>query len=108
MAKLTWLGDSDPEATDITQFGVNFPKGEAVEVKDKDIADKLSKNPMFSTDSKAEAVPADEPDAEELAARGEEGTERAALKTRLRELGVDVKGNPNVETLRNKLAEALR
>lgn len=104
---LTWLGDGDPEAQSITQDGISFVKGEKVAVKDKAVFDRLSKNPLFSADAKAEPAEADEPTEDELAARAEEGTEKGALKARLRELGVTVQGNPSVDTLRGKLAEAL-
>lgn len=107
MAKLIWLGDSDPEAQAVTIEGVTFVKGEATEVKDKKLADKLATNPTFSTDTKAEAVAAEEPSEEELANRAEEGTEKAALKARLREYNVTVQGNPSVDTLRSKLADAV-
>jgi hypothetical protein len=106
MAKITWIGDSDPNAQSISQFGYHFVKGEPVDVRDKKVAGKLATNPLFSTD-KVEAAEADEPDAADLAARAEEGTEKAALKAQLRELGVAVQGNPSVDTLRSKLAEKL-
>ena len=106
MTKLTWLGDSDPEAQVITTHGVTFVKGEAVEVKDKAVAEKLSNNPMFSADAKAEPAKADEPDEDERNARAEEGTEKGAIKAKLKELGVEMKGNPSLDTLRNKLVEA--
>ncbi len=48
MAKVTWLGDGDPEAEAITLFGHDFPKGKAVEVKDEKIVEKLSGNPLFT------------------------------------------------------------
>ena len=108
MPKLTWLGDSDPEANDITLYGMTFVKGEAVNVTDKSIAEKLEGHPLFSTDAKAEMVPADEPTADEVAARADAGTVKAALRERLRELGVTVQGNPSEDTLRQKLAEATK
>lgn len=108
MPKLTWIGDSDPEANDITLYGMTFVKGEAVNVTDKSIVEKLEGHPLFSSDAKAEAAKADEPDAEELAARADEGTVKAALRNRLRELGVTVQGNPSEDTLRQKLAEATK
>ncbi|HEX8414726.1 MAG TPA: hypothetical protein VF637_12700 [Sphingomicrobium sp.] len=108
MTKLTWLGDSDPAATDIQIYGYSFAKGEAVNVTDKKLADKLATNPMFSTEAKAEAAPAEEPTAEEVAERAEQGTVKGALKARLKELGVSTPGNPSEDTLRDKLAATLR
>ncbi len=107
MAKLTWLGDSDPSAQVITQNGVTFVRGEAVEVKDKKLADKLATNPMFSTDAKPEVAEADEPNEEEVSARAEAGTVKGHLKEQLRAYGVTVAGNPSEETLRGKLADAV-
>jgi hypothetical protein len=107
MSKLTWLGDSDPAAQSITIGGVSFVKGEATEVKDKALAEKLANNPLFSSDAKAETAVAIEPSEDELAARVDEGTEAGALKEQLRSLGVKWQGNPSVDTLRGKLAEAL-
>lgn len=107
MTKLTWIGDSDPEAQSITQNGITFVKGEPTTVSDKKLAEKLATNPMFSTDAKAAPAEAMEPSEDEIAARSDEGTEKGALKARLRELGVTMQGNPSVETLRAKLAEKL-
>lgn len=99
MAKLTWLGDSDPAAQLITMHGIRFIKGEPVNVSDKDAFDALKDNPTFSSEGNAEPAEADEPVNDP-----EAGTEKAALKTELRKLGEDVKGNPSVETLRGRLA----
>lgn len=43
MAKVTYHG----EAPAVEVFGMVFPRGQAVEVADAKIADKLSKNPQF-------------------------------------------------------------
>lgn len=107
MAKLTWIGDSDPEAQVITQHGVTFVKGEATEVKDKAVAEKLAKNPLFSSDVKAEPTEADEPEIADPEAVLEKGTEVGAIKDQLRGLGVKWQGNPSLDTLRGKLAETL-
>ena len=107
MSKFTWLGDSDPNAQDVSMFGHTFVKGEPVNVTDKDAAAKLANNPMFTTE-KADPTPAEEPDADTLAARAEEGTVKGALKARLKDLGVTVQGNPSEDTLRNKLVEATK
>ena len=107
MTKLTWLGDTDPEANSINQSGVTFVKGEAVTVP-KEVAEKLKSNPLFSSDDKAEPATAVEPDPDDLAARAEEGTVKGALKAQLRSLGVTVQGNPSEDTLRAKLADALK
>jgi hypothetical protein len=108
MSKLTWIGDSDPEAQMVLIEGVTFVKGEPVEVTDKGLYDALKDNPMFSTDAKAEPVEAIEPDTAELQRRAEEGTEKGVLKDKLRALGVSVQGNASLDTLRAKLAEATK
>lgn len=105
---LTWLGDSDPEAVSVTMFGHTFVKGHAVNVKDKALFERLSGNPMFSGDKDAETTPADEPTEDERKEKAEEGTAKAALKARLRELGISVQGNASEETLRAKLADATK
>ncbi len=108
MSKLTWIGDSDPDAQMVLIEGVTFVKGEATEVKDKELFEALKQNPMFSADAKAEVAEADEPSEDEQTARAEEGTEKAALRRQLAERGVTVKGNASVETLRAKLVEATK
>lgn len=50
MAKITWLGEDEagvagPSFT--TAFDRKFPKGETVEVTDKDIIARARKNPFF-------------------------------------------------------------
>lgn len=102
MPKVTWLGDSDPSAVLIEQFGYTFIKGHAVDVPAKDERGlaKLKDNPLFSTDSKAEPVKADDAPIPE-----ETGTERAALRDQLRARGVTMQGNPSIDTMRSKLAE---
>lgn len=105
MNTVTWIGDSDPEAQVISHGGLTFVRGEKTEVKDKDVFERLSKNPMFSADGKFEAPAVNEPSDEEQAARAEEGTVKAALKRELAARGVAMKGNPSEDTLRNKLAE---
>jgi hypothetical protein len=105
MTKLTWLGDEDPEAQVITVGGVRFLRGEATEVKDKDLAEQLGRNPLFSSDAKAEATEVSEPDEETREQIAEQGTVKAALKRELAGYGVTLKGNPSEDTLRSKLAE---
>src|SRR6478672_7742485 len=106
MGSLTWIGDTDPAAQSVTVGGVTFVRGQAVPVKDKATFEALSKNPMFSADGKFDEPDVDEPTDEQIAARSEEGTQKAALKAQLRDLGEDVKGNPSLDTLRNRLATA--
>lgn len=108
MSNLVWLGDSDPDAQSVTLGEVTFVKGVSTAVKDKALYEALSENPMFSKDAKAAVAQADEPSEDELAARAEEGTEKAALRRQLAERGVTVKGNASVETLRAKLVEATK
>lgn len=107
--KATWLGDEDPQSQ-IVQFGdLVFIKGQSVNVPDKHgYADLIRGNPAFSTEGKAEPVEVAEPSEDEQRAKAEEGTEKAALKDQLRNYGVSVQGNPSVETLRAKLAEAAK
>lgn len=103
----TWLGDGDPAAQMVRMGDLAFVKGEKVTVKEgHPFYDQIKDNPTFSTEAKAEVVPAVEPTEDELEARSEEGTEKGAIKAQLRGMGVDVKGNPSLDTLRNKLVEA--
>lgn len=100
--KATWLGDEDPAAQLIRVGDLRFIKGEAVSVpSDHPMADMIRDNPVFAIDdAKAAPTPADEPEQPE-----EVGTEKAALKALLRERGEEVRGNPSVETLRERLAK---
>jgi len=106
MAKVTWLGDSDPMANTVTVGDRTFVKGVAVEVPDKELG-KLKDNPTFSTEADAKAVEADEPSKEEREDRAEHGTVKAALRDKLRDLGVTIQGNPSEDTLRARLAKEL-
>lgn len=108
--KAVWLGDDDPQSQIIRMGDLRFIKGEAESVPaDHEFADRIKENPMFAIDNeKAEVVNAREPTADEQQERAEEGTEKGALKAQLRALGVNVAGNPNVDTLRNKLADATK
>jgi hypothetical protein len=50
MAKLTWLGEDGPDVAGpsfTTCFDMKFPKGEPVEVSDKDIIARAKKNRFF-------------------------------------------------------------
>jgi hypothetical protein len=106
--KARWLGDSDPMAQMVRMGDLTFVKGESVSVpEDHDFAERIIGNPMFAVDdAKAEPVEADEPDAEEIEQRADEGTEKGALKAQLkRDYGVTMAGNPSVDTLRKRLAD---
>lgn len=69
MAKLTWLGEDGPDVAGpsfTTAFGHKFPKGEAVEVTDKDIIARARKNRFFEVSGVPGRPPkekTDEPDA---------------------------------------------
>jgi len=108
--KATWLGDEDPQSQIIYMGDLRFIKGEALTVPaDHEFAERISTNPAFSVDNdKREPVEAREPSSDELVERGEEGTEKAALKAQLRARGIEVKGNPSVDTLRAKLSDATK
>lgn len=107
--KVTWLGDEDPYRQMITEGGVKFVKGEVVSVP-TDVefngfkwADNFRNNPMFAVDEKADVVESREEEQPE-----EKGTEKAALKAELRDTyGINMQGNPSLDTLRNKLADAV-
>lgn len=105
--KATWLGDGDPQSQIIFMGDLRFIKGEAVTVPaDHEFAERIAGNPVFSVDNdKREPVDVSQPSDEELTERGEEGTEKAALKAQLKARGVVVKGNPSEDTLRTKLAD---
>jgi hypothetical protein len=106
MAKVTWLGDSDPAANSVEVGGRHFVKGVAVDVPD-DMLGKLKGNPTFSTEDGAKAVAADEPGEDERDQRAEQGTVKAALRAQLREMGDTITGNPSEETLRRRLAKKM-
>ena len=106
---VTWLGDEDPREQLITEAGIRFIKGEPVKVPvDHEFggilwARKFRNNGMFAVDEKAGVIESEEDDQPE-----ETGTEKAALKAELKALGEDVRGNPRVETLRDRLAAKLK
>jgi hypothetical protein len=107
--KVTWLGDEDPGAQIIRIGDLRFIKGEATDVPDDhEHAEMLRTNPLFTTEANAQPTAADESVSEALAAQAEDGTERGALKAQLRAMGHDVRGNPSVETLRARLADATK
>jgi hypothetical protein len=55
MAKVTWLGEeSTPDLKKTTRFGIVFEKGKVVEVEQGNIVLKLSANPNFKVEGKAE------------------------------------------------------
>lgn len=100
MSKLTWVGDSDPEAQSVIQDGITFVKGIATPVDDKAVFGRLSRNPMFSADAKTEPTEADETQSIDP----DIGTEKGAIKRRLKEdYGVSMPGNPSLDTLRARL-----
>jgi hypothetical protein len=99
MPNVTWVGDEDPSAQRITHGGYTFVKGEAV-VVDKDHMVQFEKNPVFSAEKNVEPVKAIEPEIDP-----DEGSEKGELKRMLREAGQEVKGNPSVETLRDRLSK---
>lgn len=65
MAKLTWLGEDSPEVAGpsftVAFGGIKFPKGEPVEVTDKDFIARARKNRFFEVTG----VPGRPPKAEE-------------------------------------------
>lgn len=102
MAQVTWLGDEDPSAQVIEQYGHTFVKGEPVEVSDNDPAlGKFRRMVVFSVGEAGEAVESKEPDPVDP----EEGTERAAVKAALDERGIKYDGRAKIETLRAALAK---
>lgn len=104
--KAVWLGDEDPQSQLVRMGDLVFVKGQTVSVPDDhDFAERIKGNPTFAVDdTKAQPVEAEEPEPVDPDA----GTEKAALKAQLRGLGVNVPGNPSVETLRHKLVEATK
>ena len=100
MAEVTWLGDEDPQAQVIEQFGLTFVKGKPVKVDDNSPhLGKLRSNPAFSL-KKAEPVESREP----APVDPDEGTELAAVRKALDERGVKYDGRSSVDALRGKLA----
>jgi len=102
MAEVTWLGDEDPQAQVIEQFGHRFVKGEPVKVEDKSPAlAKFKDNPAFSL-KKSKPVESKEPEP----VNPVEGTELDAARKELDERGISYTETATVETLRGKLAAA--
>lgn len=65
MAKITWLGEDTSEYAGpsfTTCFGMKFPKGQAVEVTDKDSIKRAQRNPFFAVSG----VPGRPPKAENV------------------------------------------
>ena len=69
MAKLTWKGEDGPDVPGpsftIAFGGIKFPKGEPVEVTDKDTIARARKNPFFEVSGVLGRPPkekTDEPD----------------------------------------------
>ena len=100
-----WLGDEDPNAQLIRMGDLRFIKGEVTKVDaDHGYMEMIKGNPMFAVDdSKAEPAVAIEHQADP-----DEGTEKGAIKDQLRALGISVQGNPSLDTLRGKLADATK
>lgn len=102
MPKVTWLGDEDPSAQVIEQYGHTFVKGEPVEVPDNDPAlGKFRSMSVFSVGKVGDTVESSEPAPPDP----EEGTERAAVKAALDERGIKYDGRAKLETLRAMLAK---
>lgn len=65
MAKLTWLGEDAPDVAGPSfafAFDRKFPKGEAVEITDKDIIARARKNPFFEVSGVPGRPPKDKND----------------------------------------------
>ena len=100
MAEVVWLGDEDPQAQVIEQFGHRFVKGEPVKVEDKSPAlAKLKDNPAFAL-KKSKLVESKEPEP----ANPVEGTELGAVRKELDQRGISYAETATVEALRGKLA----
>ena len=100
MAEVTWLGDEDPQAQVIEQFGHTFVKGEPTKIDDKDAAVSKLKGNQFFSFKKADPVDSKEP----VQKDPDEGTELAAVRKELDGLGVKYDGRSTLDTLRSKLA----
>ena len=100
MAEVIWLGDEDPQAQVIEQFGHRFVKGEPVKVDDKSPSlAKFKDNPAFSF-KKVKPVESKEPEPVNPA----EGTELDAVRKELDQRGITYTETATVESLRGKLA----
>lgn len=104
MAEVTWLGDEDPSVQQITQYGHTFVKGVSTTVPDKDPKmGKFKAMSMFSVGKGGDVVESEEPERPDP----DDGSELAAVRKDLDELGVKYHPNAKLETLRGKLAAAL-
>lgn len=104
MPKVTWLGDADPLAQVIEQYGHTFVKGEPVEVGDKDphLAKFRYMGAVFSVGGKVEPIESKEPAPVDT----DTGTEIAAVRAALDAKGIKYDGRSGLDTLRAKLAAA--
>lgn len=100
MAEVTWLGDEDPQAQVIEQFGHTFIKGEPTKIDDKDAAVAKLKGNQFFSFKKAKPVEAKGPEPKNPV----EGTELDAVRKELDQRGISYTETATVATLRGKLA----
>lgn len=85
MAQVTWLGDEDLAAQQITQYGHVFVKGEPTEVPDNDpYMYKFKAMHVFSVEMSGADV----------------ADEKAAIKAALDAAGIEYDGRAKIETLR--------
>lgn len=91
--KLTYIGSSYGDPDEISLYGETFTKGKAVEISDKHpYANKLKNNPTFSAEA-SEVKDAGERD---------EAAEKAELRKKLSEAGVEYDGRASLKTLQEK------
>lgn len=104
MVAVTWLGDADPSVQHITQYGYDFVKGEPTAVPFQEpFMRKFKAMSVFSVGKDGDVVESEEPESPDV----DEGTEIAAVRKDLDELGVKYHPNAKIGTLRAKLAVAL-
>lgn len=101
---VTFLGDADPNVQSVEMFGRTFVKGQSVTLKDSDAGfAKITANPTFSTESGADVIESEEPEAP----NPDEGTELQALRDDLDARGVKYPATAGVDALRKKLASSV-
>jgi len=95
MPKLVYIGTPDDVQTQlISEGGLDFVKGQPVEVKDKAVFDRLKVNPTF----------AEHPDDEDVSETDEDVE---ALKAELDKRQIKYRANASADNLRKLLADKL-
>ena len=105
MAVVVWLGDEDPSAQKISQYGHTFVKGEPTNVPDKDpYMAKFKAMNVFHVKGDDKGAPEPVESAEPEAVDPDVGTELAGARAAMEDAGLKWHHKSSVESLRKQLA----